>query len=192
MTKFKSGFIKAVPIAQPTVGMHVYWTGCPSRVKSWIIREIQKNVAVVSPDINSPRAQTPAFSELRNLVVEYYDYESNPFEFDQLKHIQLGFVDWRKAIKYDLIDTKKEIRFDIHDETYYRENGRHWYVKEATLSIFPIEPFGDSNSLMFTEADMLKAFEAGEYKMEYPKTAVDFDHFIEVLKNIKQAANNVS
>lgn len=68
------GFVRSVTVSPKKIGegSHVYWDGCPSKVKLWYVREVKPNGnTVISPDIISPRAQTPFIEELKTLVVEY-------------------------------------------------------------------------------------------------------------------------
>ncbi len=48
------GFVRSVPVSpdQISEGSHVYWNGCPSKVKLWYVREVKDNgTAIISPNI---------------------------------------------------------------------------------------------------------------------------------------------
>src|ERR1700681_4058730 len=68
------GYVRSVSINPKKIseGSHVYWDGCPSKVKLWYVREVNPNGnTLISPDIISPRGQTPHVEELKTLVIEY-------------------------------------------------------------------------------------------------------------------------
>ncbi len=69
----------------------VYWAGCPSNVKIWHVKFWEYNNSLyLIPNITSPRAQTPLYSEISKISIK--DTLSK-------KIFKLSEIDYRKAVK---------------------------------------------------------------------------------------------
>jgi len=68
------GYVRSVSVNPKKIseGSHVYWDGCPSKVKLWYVRQVDPNgYTIISPNIISPRGQTPHIDDLKTLIIEY-------------------------------------------------------------------------------------------------------------------------
>jgi hypothetical protein len=170
----KRGKIITQPILRIEPGLHVYWND-----KVWVVQDENKSGVVLGENVDDNQPQTADhFQELGNLVLVD---DTTGF------HFQLGFIDWAKAIHHKLVNTDKSVPYMIHPLGWYRREATIDWVGYPEMKIEPVE-----GEFSFSEEDMLRAFEAGEYKMEYPKTAPTFDWFIQTVKHIKRASREIS
>ena len=157
------------------LGLHVVYDG-----KMWIVGDENAANPYLMPSLDSPDGVRAERINIKNLFIVD---DKTGLEY------QLGFIDWAKAIAHNLIDNDVSIPYMIHP--------LGWYRKEATIDWvgypnFNVMKLSFDENFEFTEEDLLRAFEAGEYKMEYPKTAPNFEYFLNTLKFVKSEARKVS
>lgn len=147
-------------------GLHIYHDR-----RLGIIREIYNEKVIISSDINSSDFDELSIHGLRNLYIE-----------DSLTKacIPLSYLDWEKSVNLHLIDKNVEINYMIHSLNKYSQEATLDFVGYNESILDDIE-----GQFFFTEEDLLRAYDAGEYKMEYPKTAPNFNKFLNALKHNK-------
>lgn len=124
----ETGKIRVVRLKKSELqeGQIVYWNGCPSKVKVWVLLQKQGkdswNLTPYTQRLNPVRAQTAYSRELKTLHVIYERYEQTyprsgrDFQgnekYDFVKHtFPLNIENWNEVIKNNLID--KKILFKI-------------------------------------------------------------------------------
>ena len=114
-------------------GFIVYWTGCPSGVKIWYVKDFNNGVYInLLPSLLSPRMQTAHMDELKELVIEY-DTKVTGSRY----RAHLKYDDWKIAIQNNLVDSGDTVEFSnypVWPGNGYK-NDRPGYYEQAQLII---------------------------------------------------------
>lgn len=154
-------------------GLHIYHDH-----RLGIIRDIYDDRVVISSDINSSAFEVLSLHVLRSLYIKDSITEAC---------VPLSYLDWKKSVDLNLVDEKVEIDYMTHSLTGYTQEATLDFVGYNENILENIE-----GQFFFTEEDLLRAYEAGEYKIEYPKTAPNFNRFLNTLKNNKGGRKEIA